>query len=353
VRTVANRTGVTIVQHPGERGHAFNTVRLAQLALERVNVQIAWRGTVERPELPPRTAVLYPGPQAQDLAELPEGERPEHLVVLDGTWPQARVLYRTNPWLQALPHVSLAPARPSAYAIRREPALHCLSTIESIGAALALCEPETQGLDGLLAGFTEMIRGQLERRALGGGEPRHVRRARPSQAKQLAIRWDDVVVLYAETTPPRGKLDGERPELVQLTAVRPATGEVFDCLTRPLHAPHPTELIAMRLGANALDDALCRDELAAAWARFRRDADLLVGWRWLDAEALLGELGDTSPVVCLRALYGNVHKGASGYPIEVLKREGLTAVPVPTRGRSSDRLGISSAIAAWLRPTGD
>ncbi|MEC7231450.1 MAG: DTW domain-containing protein, partial [Planctomycetota bacterium] len=38
IEPVDNRTGILVLQHPKERGHAFNTVRLARLALKRSEV---------------------------------------------------------------------------------------------------------------------------------------------------------------------------------------------------------------------------------------------------------------------------------------------------------------------------
>ena len=83
----------------GEALHQFLSL---ESMLPGIDVQIAWDGNLMRPELPARTALLFPGDDAKDLAQMPAEERPEHLVVLDGTWPQARGLYRRNSWLQAL-----------------------------------------------------------------------------------------------------------------------------------------------------------------------------------------------------------------------------------------------------------
>lgn len=48
--------------------------------------------------------LLYPGPGAVDLSELPVGEKsPEagyNLVILDGTWAQAKGLYCQNEMVQ-------------------------------------------------------------------------------------------------------------------------------------------------------------------------------------------------------------------------------------------------------------
>jgi hypothetical protein len=161
---VVTRTGIIILQHPRERRHAVGTARIARLGLPRAEVSVAWFGRDRRPTahlaVPEGTQVLYPHPDARELTSLAPGERPSHLLVLDGTWGHAHVLRRANPWIAALPHVRLTPSRPSGYRIRREPRRECLSTIEAIVRALEVLEPETEGLDGLLDAFEAMIRVQ-------------------------------------------------------------------------------------------------------------------------------------------------------------------------------------------------
>ncbi len=67
----------------------------------------------------------------------------EGLVVLDGTWSQAKALWWRNAWLLKLKRLMLAPPAPSLYReLRKEPRRECLSTIESIAVALdAMGEP--------------------------------------------------------------------------------------------------------------------------------------------------------------------------------------------------------------------
>jgi len=161
IRPVANRTGITILQHPRERFHALGTTRIARLGFARVRVEwcAPWEdaGAI-RDRLPAGAALLYPAPQARDLTALPADERPRHLVVLDGTWFLAKKIYDAHAWLHALPHVALTPTRPSGYgSLRREPQAHCLATLEAIVDALRIIEPATVGFDGLLAAFDGML----------------------------------------------------------------------------------------------------------------------------------------------------------------------------------------------------
>jgi DTW domain-containing protein len=166
VRSVENRTPVLVIQHPRERKHPFNTVRLVRLGLRSARLVVASHDREERalcaPDARPGDALLMPGADAAELAGLPRDARPRRLVVLDGTWPQARKLVRDNPWIAALPRVCLRPERPGRYRIRRAPRPECLSTVEAIVEALRILESETEGLDTLLEAFHRMIDQQID-----------------------------------------------------------------------------------------------------------------------------------------------------------------------------------------------
>lgn len=164
VPRVANQTLVWIVQHPRERFHSLGTARFARLGLERVVVDAWHKGrTGPPPRAPEQPALLYPGADAQPLGRVGD-EAPGALVVLDGTWAHAKRMHRDDPWLRSLPCYSLESPEPSGYRIRKEPALECVSTIESIVAALTALEPQTPGLGGLLAAFSTMIDEQIRLR---------------------------------------------------------------------------------------------------------------------------------------------------------------------------------------------
>lgn len=47
-----------------------------------------------------QSVLLFPGDDAVDIAELPTHDGPYNLVVLDGTWTQARGMYANNPLLK-------------------------------------------------------------------------------------------------------------------------------------------------------------------------------------------------------------------------------------------------------------
>ncbi|MEZ4270684.1 MAG: tRNA-uridine aminocarboxypropyltransferase [Myxococcota bacterium] len=235
LQAVDHRTGITILQHPRERHHALGTVRIAKLGLKNVDVQI--RGpqdaadTSLRDRLPPNTALLYPKAGARDLADLAKQERPDHLLVLDGTWHHAKTLYRANPWMADLPHVKVSSPTPSRYRIRREPSVGCLSTLEAIVCALGILEEDPDASRQLLRTFDRMIDRQIDCQQ----HQQTPRQRRSSRARRSPMpRWllapqTRLVVAYGEFT-----YDSQRRrEFLRWTAVRLGDAQVFDHLMRP------------------------------------------------------------------------------------------------------------------------
>src|SRR3954469_5971194 len=110
---VPTRTHVVFLQHPRERKVAIGTARLAHLALanSELHVGVDFQGVDRVRELAAERsgegALLFP---AGDTGETPRLARPPStLVVIDGTWPQAKKLLKLNPALLQLPRVGLRP----------------------------------------------------------------------------------------------------------------------------------------------------------------------------------------------------------------------------------------------------
>lgn len=186
-RKFETRHHVLILQHPQEPDKDLGSARLAHLALPNSTLRIglSWANlgkALGREAVSSKWAVLHLGSgikaaggakaqpasgsalvlvdkkgvpltdQKKALSEL------EGIVILDGTWSQAKALWWRNAWLLKLKRAILAPARPSLYKdLRKEPRRECLSTIESVATALqALGEP-TQVEEGLNARFQQLL----------------------------------------------------------------------------------------------------------------------------------------------------------------------------------------------------
>jgi len=81
----------------------------------------------------------------------------EGVVVLDGTWSQAKTLWWRNPWMLKCRRVVLGPRQPSRYGkLRREPRREGLATIEAAAMLLGrLDRPEIE--QALSASFERML----------------------------------------------------------------------------------------------------------------------------------------------------------------------------------------------------
>lgn len=144
VRPVANRLPLLVLQHPAETRQAKGTAKLLQLSL--ANVQVAVGEVFDDAQLArllhPSAALLFPtAAAAVGRAHAPPGQ----LVLLDGTWRQARALLRLNPRLRALPRRGLPAAAlpPARYTIRRAQQPDQRSTLEAACVALSLWDPGT------------------------------------------------------------------------------------------------------------------------------------------------------------------------------------------------------------------
>ncbi len=351
---LANRTEIVVLQHARERFHPIGTARFAALGLARARVelddQLDPEGTRARLALGPRAGLLFPGPRAIPLEFLAPGERPDQLVLLDGTWPQARGLYRRHRWLAELPHYALRPAAPSVYRIRAEPFREAVSTIEAIVLALSALEPERKdALDALLGAFVRMIDAQIvlgERRV---GRLRKRRPPQPSRAVPPELARDLVLVFgeLAPTTSP-----GERRPLLSWTALRLADDTTFERFVHVEPPPSDRQLDHMRVTRAHFDGAVSPDALRAAWRAFARAEDVVVAWNASTLEALGEHLGGAASTVLLKGVYANERRRreASGSLSEIVAREGLTPRVVPVEGRAGRVLAELRAVVEALRP---
>ncbi|MBI3268381.1 MAG: DTW domain-containing protein [Planctomycetes bacterium] len=154
---VVTSTRFLLLRHYRERDRPSNSGRIAALALPNARLVEYGALGVPLPEAEladPASWVLYPAPPPPP----PGAPPPEQLVVLDGSWPQARKMLQRVPALRRMPRLSLPPlavAPSRRLRLRRLP--HELSTLEAIAAAVALLEGEAlaRPLFDLFALFVE------------------------------------------------------------------------------------------------------------------------------------------------------------------------------------------------------
>lgn len=178
ITELPTRTRVLLLQHPRERKVGIGTARIARLALPnselRVGVDFS-QDKIVTEAVKQNAYLLFPSKTAIDLHEVKQ-ETPITLVVVDGTWWQARSLWKRNPMLAALPHVRFTPNAPSNYRIRHEPADHCVATIEALAHVLGTLEGDSKKFEALLPPFHAMVEKQLKyAQSIGGASERHAK----------------------------------------------------------------------------------------------------------------------------------------------------------------------------------
>lgn len=178
---IANKVALLILQHPQEQDKTLGSARLTTLHLADATLKIglSWPSLAKalgRPADPQRWGVLYLG-SARAAALLAgadvvvvnrKGEAEERqqailrslegIVLLDGTWSQAKALWWRNPWMLKCRRIVLNPQRPSRYGnLRREPRSDGLSTIESAAMLLGRLEQRAEIESSLLASFDRLL----------------------------------------------------------------------------------------------------------------------------------------------------------------------------------------------------
>jgi DTW domain-containing protein len=182
VEPIKSAISLLILQHPQEQDRALGTARLTALHFKDavVRIGLSWPSLAKalgRPVGDPsRWAVLYLGSaKVADLetdrdivainrkGEIEDNQRAilgdiEGVVLLDGTWSQAKALWWRNAWMLKCQRVILGPAHPSRYgALRREPRRDGLSTIEAAAMLIAGLEKRPDIAATLNASFERML----------------------------------------------------------------------------------------------------------------------------------------------------------------------------------------------------
>ncbi len=370
VTPIEHKTDILILQHPRERAHPFNTARLAQRSLvgSRLVVDHAPKLN-ESAELAAELkgcGLLYPRPGAKDLSQLRPEERPEKLVVIDGTWHHARAMYRDIEALHDLPHYTLPAGEVSGFKIRKQPKEYCLSTLEAIHSALKCLEPETPNLDSLLRPFEAMQTMQLA--SMHSPNPRTKRKRDKSKQvphlpAALVDRFDSLVVAYGEVNPIRcgdiRPFKGPRP-LLTFAAERPSTGERLEAtLDHPTESPFSADDEALRFLRLSQEEAANRvsvEELRAAWKGFCRPGDTLAVWNRGTLAYIQTVLPELDERLYLKSAYCNL-RPLRGMLEEIVLAEGLLTAEEADRhqkelSRTKERLANAVAVAHFLKRYG-
>jgi DTW domain-containing protein len=210
VAAIENRLALLILQHPQEQDRALGTARLTTRHFRDATLRIglSWPSLTKalgRPVADPaRWAILYLGSaKVADLdtdadivaltckGEIAERQRAifdalEGVILLDGTWSQAKALWWRNPWMLKCQRVILGPRRPSRYGVlRREPRRDGLSTIEAAAMVIARLEKRPDIEAALTGSFERML---MRYREVQGTNPELTPRPKPRAKRDFRRR---------------------------------------------------------------------------------------------------------------------------------------------------------------------
>jgi DTW domain-containing protein YfiP len=166
VEPVATRLKVVILQHPQEDDAILGTAKLIELVLPNSEIRtgLSWASlehalgvkSIDRQRWAVLAAAKPPAPIPDAAGNSPvlvmdrngrlrdlNRHGLDGIIVLDGTWSQAKTLWWRNAWLLKLPRILLRPTEPSLYGkLRKAPRREWVSTLEAVADVLpALGEP--------------------------------------------------------------------------------------------------------------------------------------------------------------------------------------------------------------------
>src|SRR5579862_4666632 len=181
IAPIANRIALLILQHPQEQDRELGTARLTVLHLRHATLKIglSWPSlakAVGRPVDPKRWAVLYLGsasratlPRDRDIVAvdakglaLADQDHAlagiEGILILDGSWSQAKTLWWRNPWVLKCRRLVLNSKQRSRYGeLRREPRREGLSTLEAAALALSRLAGQPEIEIALTQSFSRLL----------------------------------------------------------------------------------------------------------------------------------------------------------------------------------------------------
>jgi len=184
-------TQVLVLQHPNERKRkTISTVPLLPLTLANVVVKVGY--SFDAAALAPlrdaeaknrQPLLLFPGPNAVLLdststehqatcsqastgaLSLQAKDKPALLILIDGTWSEARAMARSSPSLfDTCTQVAFSGESEALYgSVRREPSAECVSTLEATCRCLRHLEPESTAVHAATRHLEDSMRGLVQK----------------------------------------------------------------------------------------------------------------------------------------------------------------------------------------------
>lgn len=168
------KSTIILLQHPAEEKRCLKTSTMLYLGLEPGKCLIFkgkrfpnHNGELESILSSSNTLLLYPSPSAMDIRELSYSNNNSfNIVLIDGTWPQAKAIYTGSPSLHKLKQIKLLTSEVSDYIIRTQPTDGCLSTVETAAITLSILENDNIYKKKLVEPLKTMCQFQLQNGAV-------------------------------------------------------------------------------------------------------------------------------------------------------------------------------------------
>ncbi len=181
VTPLDNRVQIVILRHPQEQDRKLGTAHIATMQLKNslLKTGLSWRNLskiIGREGDPKKWGVLFLG-TAKTSEPLPkqvltivnkkgaaaDDQKPlkhlEGIILLDGTWQQAKALWWRNAWLLKCQRLVLQPPALSLYGnLRKEPRKESVSTIEAAAYTLAALDKDDELVKKILSPFELLLK---------------------------------------------------------------------------------------------------------------------------------------------------------------------------------------------------
>ena len=177
---------IHLLVHPKEYSKTTGTARIVQQSIRQSRILRGYGQDFDRdPRLlsliqtpSNRVMVLYPGQDSLNLGtcsnleleeRIPRDEKQLHLLIVDGTWSNAKRMIRTSTVLSNLPKISFPVNEPSRFQFKKQPKDFCLSTVEAVHLLIenlekrGLCAVNPHGAHTrMLGAFDLLVKTQLK-----------------------------------------------------------------------------------------------------------------------------------------------------------------------------------------------
>lgn len=147
-----SRSEFVLLMHRDEVFKPTNTGRLIADILPQQTHVFCWSRTEPAPELVElladkrrRCVIVFPSDaneagskQRVLVTDIPDDEKINTFILLDGTWKQSGRMFHLSRWLEEIPCIVLPEALVRGYAVRKSHQEHYLSTAEAAGLCLEM-----------------------------------------------------------------------------------------------------------------------------------------------------------------------------------------------------------------------